>query len=67
MSLSKIKDIKNLDLEIIESEIINIKKSLFDLRVKKGTGQKLNPHLFKHYRHKLNQLILIKYQKFNKD
>lgn len=63
MSLPKIDEIKNLDLETIQSEILNLRKELFELRMKKGTRQSFKPHLFKHTRHRLNQLISLEYQK----
>jgi large subunit ribosomal protein L29 len=67
MSLSKINNLKDFDLKMIENEIMNLKKNLFYLRIKKATGQKIKPHFFKHYYHKLNQLILLKKQKIVKN
>ena len=63
MGLPKIEEIKELDIEKIQSEILNLKKELFELRMKKRTRQAFKPHLFKHTRHRLNQLIYLEYQK----
>jgi ribosomal protein L29 len=63
MSLSKINDIKFLQLEEIENEIIKLRKDLVFLRFEKVTKYKIKTHFFKHYRRKLNQLITLKNQK----
>lgn len=63
MKLKKINEIKNMDLVTIQNEIINIKKELSDLRIKKGTRQSFKSHLVKLNRHRLNQLIFVEYQK----
>lgn len=63
MSLPKISEVKDLDLETIQAEILSLRKELFELRMKKGTRQTFKPHLFKHTRHRLNQLIYLEHQK----
>jgi len=63
MSLPKINEIQNYDLDTIQTEIIKIRKELFELRIKKGTKQTFKPHLFKHNYHRLNQLIFLEYEK----
>ena len=67
MTVPKIVEIKNLDLEKIQTEIIQLQKQLFELRIKKGTRQTFKPHLFKHTKHRLKQLIFLEDEKiFNR-
>jgi large subunit ribosomal protein L29 len=63
MKLKKIEEIKKIDIKEIQSDIISLKKELFELRIKKGTRQTFKPHLIKLNRHRLNQLISVEYQK----
>lgn len=63
MSLPKINEIRNLELEKIQIEILQLKKQLFEIRIKKGTRQTFKPHLFKHIQHRLNQLIFLESEK----
>jgi large subunit ribosomal protein L29 len=59
MALPKIAEIRDLSNEELETEIIATKKQLFELRMQKGTRQLQKPHLFKHTRHRLAQLLTI--------
>nr|YP_010634171.1 50S ribosomal protein L29 [Ecklonia radiata]YP_011006283.1 50S ribosomal protein L29 [Ecklonia cava]YP_011006424.1 50S ribosomal protein L29 [Eisenia bicyclis]QWK43290.1 ribosomal protein L29 [Ecklonia arborea]QWK43574.1 ribosomal protein L29 [Ecklonia radicosa]WAM63428.1 50S ribosomal protein L29 [Ecklonia cava subsp. stolonifera]WAM63287.1 50S ribosomal protein L29 [Ecklonia cava]WAM63569.1 50S ribosomal protein L29 [Eisenia bicyclis] len=59
MSLPKIDEIKNLDKNELENEILNIKKQLFKLRLRRGTKQSFKSHQFKHGKHRLAQLLMI--------
>ena len=59
MSLPKIDEIKNLDKNELENEILNIKKQLFKLRLRRGAKQSFNSHQFKHGKHSLAQLLMI--------
>ncbi|CAM9094919.1 unnamed protein product [Choristocarpus tenellus] len=60
MGFSKIDEIKSLtDIEL-ENEILNIKKQLFNLRLRRGTRQSFKAHQFKHARRRLRQLLMIK-------
>lgn len=60
MSLPKIQEIKTLTDPQIEKEILSAKKELFELRVKKGTKQSFKSHSFKHTKHRLGQLLMVK-------
>nr|YP_011007270.1 50S ribosomal protein L29 [Scytothamnus australis]WAM64699.1 50S ribosomal protein L29 [Scytothamnus australis] len=60
MSLPKIDEIKALDKNDLEKEILNIKKQLFELRLCRGTKQSFKSHQFKHRKHRLAQLLMIK-------
>jgi ribosomal protein L29 len=57
MSLPKFKELNNLKTLIeIDQEIILLQKNLFDLRIKKLTNQKIQSHLYSHYKRRIAQL-----------
>nr|QWK41726.1 ribosomal protein L29 [Akkesiphycus lubricus] len=60
MSLPKIDEIKALSKDDLEKEILNIKKELFKLRLRRGAKQSFKSHQFKHGKHRLAQLLMIK-------
>nr|AHB35082.1 50S ribosomal protein L29 [Neoporphyra perforata]AIA19662.1 50S ribosomal protein L29 [Neoporphyra perforata]AIA20498.1 50S ribosomal protein L29 [Neoporphyra perforata] len=59
MTLPKISDVKQMDNSSLKEEILVIKRELFDLRLKRATRQDFQPHLFKHSKHRLAQLLTI--------
>nr|QVY58446.1 50S ribosomal protein L29 [Kappaphycus striatus] len=63
MSFQKIENIKKLNIEEIEKNIIKIKKEIFDLQIKKYTRQSLKNHVFKHKKHQLAQFMTLATQK----
>nr|BDA97632.1 ribosomal protein L29 [Cryptomonas tetrapyrenoidosa] len=63
MSFSNFEELRNLNDEAIMKEILDTKKYLFELRLKKATRQSFKSHLFKHYRHKIAQLLTAESQK----
>jgi large subunit ribosomal protein L29 len=63
MSFLNFKELKALDLEVLNTEVLNTKKQLFDLRLKKATRQSFKPHLFKHNKRKIAQLLTVESQK----
>jgi large subunit ribosomal protein L29 len=60
MKLLTSKEIQSLDDKQIENEILNIKKTLFDFRIKQATRQPIKPHLFKLYRRQLAKILTMK-------
>lgn len=64
MAFPKIKNIKNLTEPEIREKIITIKKDIFELEIKKATRQSFKPHIFKHKKHELAQLLTLEKQKF---
>uniref|UniRef100_UPI003002AFA4 ribosomal protein L29 n=1 Tax=Anunuuluaehu liula TaxID=3049639 RepID=UPI003002AFA4 len=64
MAFNKINNIKSLTDQEIAQQIIEIKKELFQLEIKKSTRQSFKPHIFKHKKHKLAQLLTLETQKF---
>jgi large subunit ribosomal protein L29 len=59
MSLPKIEEVLNLNDQEIENEIINVKKQLFELRLKVSLRQSFKPHSIKHNKHRLSQLLMV--------
>lgn len=59
MTLPKIADITQMDISSLAEEIIVKKRELFDLRLKRATRQDFQPHLFKHAKHRLAQLLTV--------
>jgi large subunit ribosomal protein L29 len=63
MSFLNFKELRDLNDESIIKEIVDTKKSLFELRLKKATRQSFKSHLFKQYRRKIAQLLTVESQK----
>ena len=63
MTFVSFNDLKNLNGETLSNQIIETKKTLFDLRLKKATRQSFKPHLFKHNKRKVAQLLTLESQK----
>ncbi|MEO0870248.1 MAG: 50S ribosomal protein L29 [Cyanobacteria bacterium J06642_11] len=60
MALSKAKELRKLSDDELSSEIVNVKRELFDLRFQQATRQmETGFHQFKHARRKLAQLMTI--------
>ncbi|MBW4597181.1 MAG: 50S ribosomal protein L29 [Brasilonema angustatum HA4187-MV1] len=59
MPLPKISEARVLTDEQLEQEIIAVKKQLFQLRLQQATRQLDKPHLFRHARHRLAQLMTV--------
>jgi large subunit ribosomal protein L29 len=59
MAFPKIEDARKLNDEELATEIVNLKKQLFQLRMEQATGRLEKPHSFKHAKHRLSQLLTI--------
>jgi len=59
MTLPKIQDFRNLSDQEIDEQIHALKRELFELRMQKATRQTVKPHLFRHTRHQLAQLMTV--------
>ncbi|BAZ45033.1 ribosomal protein L29 [Chondrocystis sp. NIES-4102] len=59
MPLSKIEDARKLSEEELAEEILAVKRELFQLRLEQATRRLEKPHLFKHTRHRLAQLLTV--------
>lgn len=65
MAFLSLNELKTFDSEALSKEILIIKKQLFELRLKKATRQSFKPHLFKHNKRKVAQLLTLESQKKN--
>nr|BDA97342.1 ribosomal protein L29 [Cryptomonas curvata] len=63
MAFLSLTELKKLDTDSLTKEIITTKKELFELRLKKATRQSFKPHLFKHNKRKVAQLLTLESQK----
>ena len=63
MSFQSFSELKDLDDVKLSQEIVDAKNSLFDMRLKKATRQTFKPHLFKHTKRKIAQLMTIERQR----
>ena len=63
MSFQSFSELKDLDDVKLSQEIVDAKKSLFDMRLKKATRQTFKPNLFKHTKRKIAQLMTIERQR----
>ena len=63
MAFLPLSDLQIFDNETLIKEIVTAKKQLFELRLKKATRQSFKPHLFKHNKRKVAQLLTLESQK----
>jgi large subunit ribosomal protein L29 len=63
MAFLNFSELKSFNDEKLAEEILEVKKQLFDLRLKKATRQSFKPHLFKHNKRKVTQLLTLESQK----
>jgi large subunit ribosomal protein L29 len=59
MPLPKIEDVRKLSDEELAAEVLNLKKQLFQLRLEQATNRLEKPHLFKHTKHHLSQILTV--------
>lgn len=59
MALPKIADARSLSDEDLAAEILTVKRELFQLRFEQATRRLESPHLFKHTKHRLSQLLTV--------
>jgi len=65
MALTKYKDFKKLEDNELDDLILKLKKELLFLRIQKVNFSSLQPHLFRHTKHQLAQLLTWKREKLN--
>lgn len=65
MSFSNIKAIRKLNIDEIEKKITEIKIEILKLNIQKAARQKIKPHIFKHKKHELAQLLTVRTQKIH--
>lgn len=59
MALPKIEDARSLGEDELAEEILAVKRELFQLRLEQATRRLEKPHLFKHAKHRLAQLLTV--------
>ena len=59
MALPKIEEARKLSDEELAEEILAVKRELFQLRLEPATRRLEQPHLFKHTKHRLSQLLTV--------
>lgn len=59
MSFPSIDEARSLNDEDLAAEILAVKRELFQLRLEQATRRLESPHLFKHKKHRLSQLLTV--------
>ncbi len=59
MALPKIAEVRNLSDEELAAEVLAVKRELFQLRLEQATDRLEKPHMFKHTKHRLAQLLTV--------
>ena len=65
MALTKYKDFNNLNDKELDELILKLKKELLFLRIQKVNFSSFQPHLFRHTKHQLAQILTCKRKKVN--
>ena len=65
MTLTKYTEFNRLDNKELDDLILKLKKELLFLRIQKVNFSSLQPHLFRHTKHQLAQLLTYKSEKLN--
>ncbi len=59
MALPKIAEVRDLSDEELAAEVLAVKRELFQLRLEQATRRLEKPHMFKHTKHRLSQLLTV--------
>jgi len=65
MAFTTFKELNQLNDEMLANAIVDAKKQLFELRLQRATRQSFKPHLFKHLKRKVAQLLTIETSRKN--
>lgn len=63
MALPSIEEVRNFSDEELAEAIVKEKQNLFQLRLEQATRRLEKPHLFKHSKHRLSQLMTIEQER----
>ena len=66
MSLPKVQETRELSDDDLKAQILTVKKELFDVRFKQATRQPVQPHQFKHAKHRLSQLLTVERERLSR-
>lgn len=58
-------EIRDLDQQEMQAEILAIKKILFDFRLKQATRQTIKPHSLRAYKNQLARITTIQHEKYS--
>ena len=67
MQMYTVQEIRKMNAKDIENNIIEIKKTLLDFRIKQATRQSFKPHLVRQYKKQLARIMTVKYEKVLND
>ena len=59
MALPKVAEARKFSDEELAEEILAVKRELFQLRLEQATRRLEKPHLFKHAKHRMAQLLTV--------
>lgn len=65
MAFTTFEELNQYSDSILSTTILESKKQLFELRLQKATRQSFKPHLFKHLKRKVAQLLTIERNRKN--
>ena len=65
MAFTPFKELEQLNDESLANAILDAKKQLFELRLQRATRQSFKPHLFKHLKRKVAQLLTLETNRKN--
>lgn len=57
MTLKNEQDFQSLNFTEIQAKILQLKKELILLKIKKTTKQKIKPHIIKKIKHQISQML----------
>lgn len=67
MSFTNIQNLSFLSIQEIEEKVNDLKTEIINLNIQKATRQNIKPHIFKHKKHELSQLLTLQTKKSKKD
>lgn len=67
MSLSKINNLHDLNLEIIKDKILILQKEIITLKIEKAIQKNTKTHILKFKKHQLAQLLTIEHIKLKQE
>nr|QCI04128.1 ribosomal protein L29 [Antithamnionella ternifolia] len=66
MTINIITELKNTEIITLQQKIIELKKEIILMRIKKNTQQNIKTHLIKDKQHLLAQMLTVETLKLNK-
>lgn len=60
MIFSKFEELKTLSILELDNELLNLRKEILNLKIQQATFRKIKPHLFKHIKHRISQIMFYK-------